>query len=186
MTERSRHGQMERIAVLGCGGSGKTYLSNLLAHELRLPVTHLDAVYYGTDWKPLDNDAFATRQQSQVASSRWIIEGNHASTLHIRLARADTVIFLDLPAWVCLLGIVQRRWRYGGGQHEESGVYDRITWEFIRYVLRYRATMRPKVRRLLAEHGAAARLVALRSRRQADRLLKEMRAKTRAAESRIE
>lgn len=177
MTERIRHDPMERIAAIGCGGSGKTYLSNQLARVLKLPITHLDAVYYDADWKPLVKDAFAARQQSLVASSRWLIEGNHASTLPIRLARADTVIFLDLPAWACLTGIVQRRWRYRGGQHDESGVYDRITWDFISYVVRYRATMRPKVRRLLAEHGASARLVMLTSRRQADHFLKEVRAK---------
>jgi adenylate kinase family enzyme len=182
MTEHGRHDQMQRIVVLGCGGSGKTYLSNRLARELDLAVTHLDAIYYDADWKPLAKEAFAVRQESLVASSRWLIEGNYASTLHIRLDRADTVIFLDLPAWACLIGILQRRWRYRGGQHDKSGVYDRITWDFLRYVLRYRATMRPRVRRSLAEHGAAARLVTLSSRRQADRFLKGIRANMRSSD----
>jgi adenylate kinase family enzyme len=168
---------MERVVVVGCGGSGKTYLSNLLARVLDLPLTHLDAVYYDSDWQPLAADVFAARQRSLVASSRWLIEGNYAGSLSIRLARADTVIFLDLPALVCLIGILQRRWQYRGGQHEGVGVYDRITWGFIRYVWRYRANMRPKVRRLMAEHGTAARTITLTSRRQADRFLKEVQAK---------
>ncbi|WP_327118876.1 hypothetical protein OHB12_11710 [Nocardia sp. NBC_01730] len=45
--------------------------------------------------------------------------------------KQPTPIFLDLPAITCLLGVLQRRWRYRGG-NTEDGVYDRITWNFIR------------------------------------------------------
>ncbi|MEV3966020.1 hypothetical protein AB0M34_35025 [Nocardia sp. NPDC050193] len=38
----------------------------------------------------------------------------------------------DLPALTCLLGIAQRRRRYRGGQHKD-GVYDRITWDFVKF-----------------------------------------------------
>jgi hypothetical protein len=59
----------------------------------------------------------------------------------IRLTAASTVIFLDLPAANCLLGIARRRLRHGGGQHDAIGVYDRITWNFLRYVIGYRENM---------------------------------------------
>ncbi|MGH3978439.1 MAG: DNA topology modulation protein FlaR, partial [Pseudonocardiaceae bacterium] len=144
---------MDRIAIIGCGGSGKTYLANQLAALLNLPLTHLDAVFYDADWNLLPAEEFATLQEKLVAEPRWLIEGNYASSLPIRLARVDTVIFLDLPALTCLAGILQRRWRYRGGQHAKDGVYDRITWNFVRYIWGYRKTMRPKVRTLLDEHG---------------------------------
>ena len=88
------------------------------------------------------------------------------STLPIRLAAADTLVFLDLPASTCLWGIAQRRRRYRGGQHQGAGVYDRITWNFIRYILNYRRTMRPRIRNLLGEHSHL-RVATLTSRRQA-------------------
>jgi adenylate kinase family enzyme len=165
---------VERIAILGCGGSGKSMLARQLATTLDLPVTHLDAVYYDQDWNPLPQEEFAERQEKLVAEPAWIIEGNYAGTLPIRLAAADTVIFLDLPALTCLWGILQRRWRYRGGQHREVGVYDRIRWSFVAYIWRYRRTMAPRVRTLIAQHATSAQVIILTSRRQARRLLAQL------------
>lgn len=162
---------MDRIAIIGCGGSGKSRLARELAAALGVTPLHLDALYYDTDWNPLPKDEFAALQRGLVTAPRWVIDGNYASSLPIRLAAADTVIFLDLPAPTCLCGVVQRRLRHGGGQHQAIGVYDRITWNFVRYILGYRRSMAPRVRALIAGHAGDAELVVLRSRRAARRYL---------------
>src|SRR5262249_2544926 len=108
---------VERIAIMGCGGSGKSHLARSLGAVLGITPVHLDALYYNADWKPLDKEKFADLQRELVTGSKWIIDGNYASSLPIRLQAADTVIFLDLPGWACLRGVLQRRLRHGGGQH---------------------------------------------------------------------
>jgi adenylate kinase family enzyme len=158
---------VDRIAIVGCAGSGKSCLARSLGSLLGVTPVYLDGLYYDPNWKPMDQDRFAALQRDLVGAPRWIIDGNYASSLPIRLHAADTVIFLDLPSWICLCGVARRRIRYGGGQHNDIGVYDRINWGVVRYILGYRRRMAPRVRKLIAEHAANAEVVVLRSRRAA-------------------
>lgn len=158
---------MDRIVIIGCGGSGKSHLARSLGTALGITPVHLDGLYYDADWNPKPKDEFAALQQELVAGPRWIIDGNYASSLPIRLRAADTVIFLDLPASTCLRGIAERRLRHGAGQHDAIGVYDRITWNFIRYIIGYRRRMAPRVRQLITDHAGDAEITVLRSRRAA-------------------
>jgi adenylate kinase family enzyme len=137
---------VDRIAIVGCGGSGKSRRARILGAALGIGPVHLDGLYYDRDWKPLDEEEFAALQGDLVAEPQWIIDGNYASSLPIRLAATDTVIFLDLPARACLWGIIQRWLWHGSGQHDAIGVYDRITWNFIGYIAGYRKKMAPRVR----------------------------------------
>ena len=111
---------MDRIAIVGCGGSGKSCLARSLGSLLGVMPVHLDGLYYDQNWRPLDKEQFAALQRDLVAAPRWIIDGNYASSLPIRLHATDTVIFLDLPAWTWLCGIGLRRMRYGRASTKTS------------------------------------------------------------------
>ncbi|GID61624.1 topology modulation protein [Actinoplanes couchii] len=164
---------MRRIAVVGAGGAGKTVLANQLGARLGIPVTHLDALRYDTGWNLIAEDEFAARQRAAVAADRWITDGNSLATLPIRAAAAAAVIVVDPPPLVCLWGILQRRWRYRGGQHAD-GVFDRITWFFLRYVILYRRRHLPRTLACIAQHGPHATVVHLTSRRQAENFVAQL------------
>ncbi|WP_432832963.1 topology modulation protein [Dactylosporangium sp. CA-092794] len=161
---------MQRVAIIGAGGAGKTVLANQLSVLLDLPVTHLDALRYTPTWHLVPEDEFAAAQRVVTATDRWIIDGNSLASMPIRFAAADTIVFLDLPARACLWGVLRRRWRYRGGQHAD-GVHDRITWSFLTYIVRFRRRTGPAVRRCIADYGSHAVLVELTSRRQVQRWL---------------
>lgn len=171
---------MERIAILGCGGSGKSYVSRELARLLDAPLTHLDSVFFDDEWNPLPMDKFEARQRELVAAPRWVIDGNYNSTLHVRLQAADTVIFMDMPTIACLWGIISRQLRHGRGQNC-NGVYNRITWGVLRYVAGYRRNMRPRVQEKIDQYAADAQVIALSSRRHARRFLRDVAAQTETA-----
>ncbi|WP_436528393.1 topology modulation protein [Actinoplanes sp. HUAS TT8] len=157
---------MNRIAVVGNGGSGKTVLANRLGELLGIPVTHLDDLRYADDGTTVADDVFADSQRTAAAAETWIIDGTSLASLPIRLARADTVIIVDPHPLVCLWGIAQRRWRYRGGRHPD-GVLDRINGSFLFYVAwRFRRTHLPKVRACIAQHFHGAPVIHLTSREQ--------------------
>jgi len=155
---------------VGCGGSGKSYLSLRLGALLGLPVTHLDDLYYDLDWNTLPAAEFAAVQEELVAGSAWVIDGNYNSTLSIRLRACDTVVLMDVSTLAALWGIVSRYLRHGGG-HRGGGVHNRITWGFVVYVATYRRRMRPRVLAAIAEHARHAEVVRLTGRRHTERWL---------------
>src|SRR5262245_23624003 len=104
-TTGTRHRPLKRVAIIGCGGSGNTTIGRRLAAIIGTQITHLDALFYDDEWNKLPADKFAALQEELVSANTWVIDGNYASTLPIRLRRATHVIFLDLPALTCLWGI---------------------------------------------------------------------------------
>jgi adenylate kinase family enzyme len=165
---------VERVAIVGCGGSGKSYVARELGRLLDLPVIHMDAVYFDDQWNPLPMERFEAVQSGLVAASRWVIDGNYNSTVQVRLEAADTVVFMDLPTSVCLWGILSRQLRHGRGQNDQNGVYNRITGDVLRYVLSYRRKMRPRVLAKIDRHASGAHVIALTSRRQTRRFLRQV------------
>ena len=93
---------MKRISIVGSGGAGKSTFAHQLADILHLPVIHLDALYWQPGWVATPQDEWRDKQQQLVQQECWIIDGNYTSTLDVRFAVADTIIFLDFPRFRCL------------------------------------------------------------------------------------
>ena len=99
---------MQRISIVGPSCSGKTTLARTLARRLNLPHIELDALYWGPDWSHATSDAFRSRVREAVAAERWIVDGNYSLARDIVLARADTLLWLDLPFAVVFARTVRR------------------------------------------------------------------------------
>ena len=100
---------MKRIIVIGCPGSGKSRFSKELHDKTGIPLHHLDMMYWNADKTTVDMNIFLKRLTDVIEGDSWIIDGNYASTLEMRMEACDTVVFLDYPTDICLEGIVARR-----------------------------------------------------------------------------
>lgn len=95
---------MKRVMILGQPGSGKSTLARQLGEIAGLPVVHVDLIHWMPGWQERPTDEKIRLARIEEAKEAWIFEGGLSRTWDTRLARADTLIWLDLPLWL-------RAWR---------------------------------------------------------------------------
>ena len=126
---------MQRVLVIGSPGSGKSTLATELARRTRLPLIHLDQEHWRAGWVEPPKDEWQLRVVELAAGDRWIIDGNYGGTLAPRLARADTVIDLQFPAWLCVARILKRLAGSWGRVRPDmaEGCPEQLNLEFLLY-----------------------------------------------------
>jgi adenylate kinase family enzyme len=119
-----------RVLVTGMAGSGKSMFSRTLAAKTGLPVIHLDRHYWKPGWVAPSEPEWREKQRDLLAGDSWIADGNYSGSLDLRLERADTVVFLDTPWWVCAKRALLRGVRKPAGEMPEG--CDDPTWRRLR------------------------------------------------------
>jgi hypothetical protein len=99
---------MEKIAIIGSSGAGKTTLARSLHSILNIRVVHLDRVFWQPHWKKKPKDTRGEIIEKIVKNPEWIIEGTYLSLSEARLDAADTIIFLDVNPLICIHRIFKR------------------------------------------------------------------------------
>jgi adenylate kinase family enzyme len=145
--------EMRRILVIGSGGAGKTTAARSIAAAAGLPLVHLDRVYWHAGWQPTPVEQWTRMVDDLIAGEEWVIDGNYGGTLPSRLARADAVVFLDVPRVTCLWRVIKRAARHRTRSREDiaPGCPDRVTWEFARWIWSYPKKRKAGVLELLDE-----------------------------------
>jgi adenylate kinase family enzyme len=158
---------VKRVAVIGSGGAGKSTFARALGERTGLPVIHLDALFWRANWEPTPKPEWIELERGLVAGERWIMDGNYGSTQDLRLPRADTVVFLDLPRLVCLWSVI-RRWSVyrRRGRPDMPQNHDKLELAFLRWIWTYPTLKRPEVLARLAALPPTTRVVRLQSRRE--------------------
>lgn len=103
---------MQRVVVVGTSGSGKSTLRRQLATRLGAAELELDAVHHLPGWQPISDDDFRGRVEEFLTQhDRWVVDGNYAVVRDLLWARADAVVWLDLPRAVVTARVVRRTLR---------------------------------------------------------------------------
>ena len=164
---------MRRVLVIGSGGSGKSTVAAQLGELLGLEVQHLDKFYWSSGWVEPARDEWIKTVTDLTDRDAWIMDGNYSGTLELRLQKADTIVFLDLPRVLCLWRILKRRFLYRNGTRPDmaEGCNEQLNFEFVEWVWNYPRRSRPKVVKLLEKHGDDKQIFWLRSRNDVKRFL---------------
>lgn len=145
---------MNRVLVIGPCGAGKSTLSVELGQRLGLPVFHMDQINWRPGWVESSKDELRARLGIIIADERWLIDGNYGGTLDTRLARADTVVYLDYPIRLCAWRLLRRIFKYRGRTRPDmtEDCPERFDLDFFLYLLAWNTGPRPRTEARLREY----------------------------------
>lgn len=161
-----------RVVVTGLAGAGKSTFARALSAKTGLPVIILDLHFWKPGWTEPTEDEWRDKQRGLLASDDWIADGNYHATLDLRLERADTVVFLDTPWWICAWRALVRGVRRRPVDFELPKGCDETRWRRLRdewclpwRIWRARRSDRERELRILSAHGGHVAVCMLRSKR---------------------
>lgn len=101
-----------KIYIIGCSGTGKTYLAKKLSNKYNIPHYDLDNIYwdnssqkYGIKTEIEKRDKLL---QDILEEDSWIIEGIYYKWLEQSFKDADIIYVLDLPKYIYKFRIIKR------------------------------------------------------------------------------
>ncbi len=143
---------MQRIAILGGCGAGKSTLARNLAKITGLPLFHLD-------------QEFMSFHADLVAKQSWIIDGNYSNSASERINRADMLILFDLPTYICLYRVIKRIFlNYGKARPDSAdGCTERFDLGFLQYVIKFRRNKMPNMRNIVKQRAKHTELFIVKS-----------------------
>ncbi|WP_309090082.1 hypothetical protein [Phenylobacterium sp.] len=169
-------GPASRIVIVGCAGSGKSRLASELGRRLRLRVIHADREFWQPGWRDPDNDAYRARIAQMTAAGGWIFDGVPGRVPDIVLPRAEAVIWLEQPAWLCAARAYLRTLTYLGRTRPDmaEGCPERLSLRLLDYARTFDAVLRPRLEDWLSRYAAGAQLLRLHGDRQVAAFLRSL------------
>ena len=176
-------GRPQRVVVAGVSGCGKSSLAAGIGQLLDLPYTEMDALYHGPHWTP--RASFLDEVEALVAGERWVTEWQYSSARPLLAARADLLVWLDLPYPLVLWRVVRRTLRrrlrrevlWNGNREGPLRTFFTDPEHVVRWSWRSRHVYDAQVPALGAERPNLA-IVRLRSRRQVERWIGDLGSRT--------
>ena len=141
---------MNRVAIIGCPGSGKSTFARKLHEKTGLPLVHLDNIWWKPDRTHITREAFDERLAAILSEDAWIVDGNYSRTVETRIAAADTVLFLDYDEQTCMDGV---RMRVGQTRTDMPWTERTLDPELVALVEGFRTVQRPEILELLHRYA---------------------------------
>jgi adenylate kinase family enzyme len=162
---------MKKVIIIGSCGAGKSTFAKKLAECMGLEIIHLDQEYWKPNWVRTDSNIFREKVKGLLRKDSWIMDGNYRSTMDIRIAKSDTIIFLDFSRWICLYRILKRRLR-NNRVDTLNCCNEQITYELIKWIIwTFPSTNRKEILSKINKVKDRKKVVILKSNKQMEEFL---------------
>ncbi len=157
-----------KIIIIGCGGSGKSTLARALSNKINVPVYHLDKLFWRDNWQMTSKTYQQKVINNVISQDNWVIDGNYGATMTLRIAAADTIVFLDRNRFVCLLNVFKRFIKYKGKSRPDmhDNCPEKIDFDFLKWILTFPEKRRPGIYKMLSASKGSKNIVILKNSQQ--------------------
>ncbi|WP_125708866.1 topology modulation protein [Lacticaseibacillus porcinae] len=174
-----------KIMVIGSPGAGKTTLIHKIIAATGWPLLSLDHEWHQSDYSESAKIKFRrTQQQFMATHDNWVIDGNYAGSMDLRLAQADMVLWLQVPRVVAIYRILKRSWRFKHDRNTRPDMpanfsehFDADYREFLSFVWHFKRDNEPELRQQLAHLRVDQQLVVIRSYKDKQRVLTQIKSR---------
>jgi adenylate kinase family enzyme len=97
-----------KLWVFGAPGSGKSTLARHLGAHYDVPHQELDGLYWAPNWTINPEAVFLAKVRALVETGDWIVDGNYTAAGPLVAARADGILWVDLPFAVTYPRVLRR------------------------------------------------------------------------------
>ena len=162
---------MEKVIVIGSPGVGKSTFARKLRDRAALPLYYLDMIWHKSDGSNISREQFAAKLAEIIQKRHWIIDGNYAHTLEMRLRACETDFLLDYPLELCLAGAAAR---IGKKREDMPWVEQEFDAEFRQWIIDFPKDQLPQIYELLEQYKNGREIFIFHSRQQAEDYLKTL------------
>jgi ABC-type dipeptide/oligopeptide/nickel transport system ATPase component len=160
--------RLQRIAIIGNAGGGKSTLARALGQFLAIPVHAIDDVQWKANWRPAPEAEVAAVHANWLTEPRWIIDGwGGWDLVRDRFRVADAIVVVDFPISIHYWWALKRQVAVALGHHTgwpPPGCRALpITLRLLRRMRDLHLNIRPQLLRLADEAALRDRVVILRS-----------------------
>ncbi len=104
-----------------------------------------------------------------LSEEAWVVEGCSFSTFEMRFAKADVLIYFQLPRPLCFLRLFKRLFNY----KKDFGGLRAVTWEILRYTWNFDKEKRARIEELRKKYPQTDFLI-FKNQKDADIFLQSM------------
>ena len=163
-----------KIHIIGCSGTGKTYLARKLSEKYNIQHYDLDDIQwdnsaggYGLKMPVNKREELLKQILSQES---WIIEGVYYAWVTESFQRADVIYVLDIPSYIYKYRIIMRFIKRKLGIEKGKKETFKSVYNLLKWTNKYQNNNLKEIKKILEQY--ASKVVWISDSREIDKIIK--------------